>query len=515
MYGMRAKARREKDRMKKKARFILLIVILALTAGITVYLVSFLFLPMRDYRKAEALARENQFDEAAEGFAAISRKYDLGGRLAVLGGFADAAERVPEMRYEKGSYLREQGDYEGAVAAYEELGDYKDSPDQVKNTRLAEADARISENDFETAISLLTELGEHDGGSFGKAEELLDKACYIRAVRLEAIGKLEDAETGFAQTEEYQDSYERLREVRYNMARNALLIYDFETAKTLFAKVGDYKDAKELLAILDTAVDRVYRSPYTDITGKKTNAVVSYLWMHSVIVPGRLDEGISVKLQEDRCVGDLNPAWFGAASYDYSLEQVRDADTWYFTYYGSETENEDGAVLLEAQFSPDYSNLTTRKVYKTTRDEEMIRDAQRAEEEAAKVAEAEDDASDQEFSQEEEGDEEKEDQEEEVALPKPALEGTRHWTSVGDEEKLAAIKEGFRRRLRVQLAEKGNMAFYNDTDDERLPHYCSVSNCLNKGTKVASDSNGRRYYCEEHENEYEKDPACEADNNSQ
>ena len=163
--------------MKKKARLILLIVILALAAGITVYLVSFLFLPMRNYRKAEALARENQFDEAAEGFAAISRKYDLGGRLAVLGGFADAAERVPEMRYEKGSYLREQGDYEGAAAAYEELGDYKDSPDQVKNTRLAEADARISENDFETAISLLTELGEYDGGSFGKAEELLDKAC--------------------------------------------------------------------------------------------------------------------------------------------------------------------------------------------------------------------------------------------------------------------------------------------------------------------------------------------------
>ena len=54
------------------------------------------------------------------------------------------------------------------------------------------------------------------------------------------------------------------------------------------------------------------------------------------------------------------------------------------------------------------------------------------------------------------------------------------------------------------------MAFYNDTDDERLPHYCSVTNCLNKGEFVASDADGRRYYCSEHEKEYEEDPAYES-----
>ena len=523
--------------MKKKTKQILLAACLALAAAAFLYLVMFLFLPMRDYRKAEELIQENRYDEAASDFAALSRQYDLGTRLAKLGGFSDAAERVPQTQYAKAEYLREQGSYEDAVTVFEDLGNYQDSEDQVKNTRLLEADAWIGEDSFEQAIKLLEELGDYDGGDFGSAGELLDKAYYTRAVKLEAIGKLENAEAGFEKTEDYQDSYEKLREVRYNMARNALLLYDFDTAKDLFSKVGDYKDAKELRSILDTAVDRVYRSPYTDITGKTTNAAVSYLWIHSVIVPGKLDEGISVKMQEDLSVGDLNSSLFGSASYDYTLEQVRDADTWYFTYYGSETEDGNGAVLLEAQFSDDYKNLTTKKVYQASRDEDEARDARKAEE-AARVAESEDDASDEALSQEEEGDEagksavsedesgvtddpnnEKEkaqekdsSMEEETNLPELERDNTRQWTSVGDKEKLNAIKEGFRRRLRVQLAEKGNMAFYNDTDDERLPHYCSVSNCLNKGEFVLSDANGRRYYCSEHQKEYEEDPAYESEN---
>ena len=523
--------------MKKKTKQILLAACVLLAAAVFLYFVMFLFLPMRDYRKAEELIQEHRYDEAASDFAALSRQYDLSTRLAKLGGFSDAAERVPQTQYAKAEYLREQGSYEDAVTVFEDLGNYQDSEDQVKNTRLLEADAWIGGDSFEQAIKLLEELGDYDGGDFGSAGELLDKAYYTRAVKLEAIGKLENAEAGFEKTEDYQDSYEKLREVRYNMARNALLLYDFDTAKDLFSKVGDYKDAKELRSILDTAVDRVYRSPYTDITGKTTNAAVSYLWIHSVIVPGKLDEGTSVKMQEDLSVGDLNSSLFGSASYDYTLEQVRDADTWYFTYYGSETEDGNGAVLLEAQFSDDYKNLTTKKVYQASRDEDEARDARKAEE-AARVAESEDDASDEALSQEEEGDEagksavsedesgvtddpnnEKEkaqekdsSMEEETNLPELERDNTRQWTSVGDKEKLNAIKEGFRRRLRVQLAEKGNMAFYNDTDDERLPHYCSVSNCLNKGEFVLSDANGRRYYCSEHEKEYEEDPAYESEN---
>ena len=524
--------------MKKKAKRILLASCLVLAAAAFWYLVMFLFLPMRDYREAEELIQEKRYDEAASGFAALSRQYDLGTRLAKLGGFSDAAERVPQTQYAKAEYLREKGSYEDAVTAFEELGDYQDSENQVKNTRLLEADAWIGENSFDQAITLLEELGDYDGGDFGSAGELLDKAYYTRAVKLEVIGKLEDAEAGFERTEDYQDAYEKLREVRYNMARNALLVYNFGTAKELFTRVGDYKDAKDLLAILDSAVDRVYRSPYTDITGKITNKVVSYLWIHSVIVPGKLDEGISVKMQEDLSVGDLNPSLFGSASYDYTLEQVRDADTWYFTYYGSETEDENGAVLLEAQFSGDYKDLTTKKVYQASRDEEEERDAQKAEE-VAKVAEPENDASEEALRQEEEGDEAEKDKDAEdeignkgsqqketeaadekddhssvgeTKLPEPEPDGMRKWTSVGDEEKLNVIKEGFRRRLRVQLAEKGNMAFYNDTDDERLPHYCSVSNCLNKGEFVLSDADSRRYYCSEHQKEYEEDPAYDSEN---
>lgn len=515
----------------KKRNVILLVLLLVLAAGASVYLTVFLFLPMRDYQKAEAQLSEHQYDEAASGFASLAREYDLGSTLAGLGGFADASERVPEVRYEKAEYLRDQGSYEEALAQFEDLGDYRDSKDQQNNTRLAMAAEWIDENEFDFAITLLEELGDYDGGEFGSAKELLDKAYYTRAGKLESIGKLSDAEKGFARTEAYQDSYEKLQEVRYNIARNALLTCDFDTAKEYFAKAGNYKDAQELRKVLDAAVDRVYRSSYTDQNGKSTDQVVSYLWVHSVITPGRLDEGASVKMQETYCIGDPDSAFVGAASTDYTLEQVRDADTWYFTYYGSETENSNGALLLEAQFSEDYSKLTTRKVFQSTRDEEEKRDAENAAKEQAQVADIGDDGSEQVLDQEEEGDgasrkadaadpestgkdPENKDKagkvEKEENLPEPDASWKRSWTLVGDEERLQTIKEGFRARLRVQLAENGNMAFNNATDDKRLTHYCSVENCLNKGTLVASDGNGRRYYCSEHEKEYEEDPAHES-----
>ena len=502
------------------------------------FLILNLLLPMGIYHKAESAAAASQYDEAISGFTKLTERYNLNGKLAHLGGFADAEDQLLQTRYAKGVYLREQGSYAEAAAVFEELGDYSDSKDQASNTRLLQAKSLIESQDYNEAIAILEELQDYDGGDYGNASELKDKAVYERSCALVKIGKLSDAEAGFAQTESYQDSYEQLQEVRYNMARNALLTYDFETARSLFAQVGDYEDAGDLVTVLDSAVDKVYRCDYTDVTGQSTGAVTLYLWVHSVIIPGKLDEGVSVKMQQDISVGEVNASLFGSASYDYTLEQVRNGTTWYFTFYGSDTVDENGALLLEAEFSDDYQTLVTRKVYKATRDEEVARDAQDAED-AAKVAESEDDTSDEVIEQNEEGDETPEsndgnsskngesagedDEEEETSsaaedrdadLATLTLDEERTWTEVTDEETVSSVKEGFRRRIRVQLAENGNMAFYNDTDDERLPHYCSVANCLNKGENVVSDENGRRYYCSEHQAEYESDPgytASEAD----
>ncbi len=471
------------------------------------FLILNLLLPMGIYHKAESAAAASQYDEAISGFTKLTERYNLNGKLAHLGGFADAEDQLLQTRYAKGVYLREQGAYAEAAAVFEELGDYSDSKEQAGNTRLLQAKSLIESQDYSEAIAILEELQDYDGGDYGNASELKDKAVYERSCALVKIGKLSDAEAGFAQTESYQDSYEQLQKVRYNMARNALLTYDFETARSLFTQVGDYEDAGDLVTVLDSAVDKVYRCDYTDVTGQTTGAVTLYLWVHSVIVPGRLDEGVSVKMQQDISVGEVNASLFGSASYDYTLEQVRNGTTWYFTFYGSDTVDENGALLLEAEFSDNYQTLVTRKVYKATRDEEVARDAQDAAD-AAKVAESEDDTSDEVIEQNEEGDETSEDRDADLATL--TLDEERTWTEVTDEETVSLVKEGFRRRIRVQLAENGNMAFYNDTDDERLPHYCSVANCLNKGENVVSDENGRRYYCSEHQAEYEADPGCTA-----
>ena len=134
--------------MKKKTKQILLAACVLLAAAVFLYFVMFLFLPMRDYRKAEELIQEHRYDEAASDFAALSRQYDLSTRLAKLGGFSDAAERVPQTQYAKAEYLREQGSYEDAVTVFEDLGNYQDSEDQVKNTRLLAADAWLGEDSF-------------------------------------------------------------------------------------------------------------------------------------------------------------------------------------------------------------------------------------------------------------------------------------------------------------------------------------------------------------------------------
>lgn len=121
-----AEEKERKAKERKNKRLTVAFVLVVLIACVVGWFVVTRVIPNNKYQRAVALRENGQYDEAIAVFAE-------------LGDYSDAAQQLSETRYQQATNLRAFGKYDEAIALFAELGNYYDAAAQVTETKYQKA----------------------------------------------------------------------------------------------------------------------------------------------------------------------------------------------------------------------------------------------------------------------------------------------------------------------------------------------------------------------------------------
>ena len=226
----------------------------------------------RDYSTAEAMERNQQYEEAAAAFCALGDWKDAQARAEAN------LKTLSEYRrhYDSAAALEEAMDFENAIVAFEALGAFSDAADRAEAAReslesfrsLYEAAERMeAEEQYEAAFTAFTGLGTFADSADRalrvkeKAMEQVREHAYASAEALEEESQFEEAIDAFMALGDYRDSAERITLIRekirvrdYASAKEALEEDRFQEALALLKTLGDYQDSSALLNEAQTGI---------------------------------------------------------------------------------------------------------------------------------------------------------------------------------------------------------------------------------------------------------------------
>lgn len=179
------------------------------------------------YKNAVEMRENGDFDGAAAAFSE-------------LGTYSDSETQFTETLYQKAEDLYEQKDYDEAERAFIALGNYSDSAEFVKKIRYAAAESALENGEYDNAISIYEMLGNY----YDSAENIL-KAKYQKAETLKNDGKFNEAAMLFKTLDEYSDSGERANECKYCYAEAYFEDKKYDQAHGVFSALGDYSDSAQ------------------------------------------------------------------------------------------------------------------------------------------------------------------------------------------------------------------------------------------------------------------------------
>lgn len=117
---------------------------------------------------------------------------------------------IPNNQYNDACSLMEQGQYEDAIALFNDLAGYKDSAEQI-----IACENGILENKYNAGLALLKD------------------------------GKYEEAYAAFEALGEYSDSVEQCKESRYQIALIHWNNQEYDVSNVIFKELGNYKDSTQ------------------------------------------------------------------------------------------------------------------------------------------------------------------------------------------------------------------------------------------------------------------------------
>ena len=250
--------------------------------------------PYPDNRPAPAEEDETEEDEEDSGShagrnLAIALAAVLFLSIAVFSVFKFL---MPYLRYRNAVSAQSSGDYQTAVAIFEDLGDYKDSTARLDQIALQKVRAAMSSQDYAGALQLLEPIRAVEGAEALRADciyslgvlaynngeldtawsyvEQLEKEypnyeglptlrqycdysfgnrCAGEAAELsepgERIQAYEEAIRWFTEAGDYSDSADRILECRFRIGMEQMNQNDLPAAIDTFTQLGDYKEASQ------------------------------------------------------------------------------------------------------------------------------------------------------------------------------------------------------------------------------------------------------------------------------
>ena len=268
-----AKLKKQKAAKRVKALCALIAAIAIIIAG--AFLVQNVLIPGNTYSNAKKLAKQGQYDEAAEVFASLGDFKDshlkiyetymmkadhyaaegnYAAALEVLAsaevaqlGYGTDSDRQLEYTYLMAKQAYDQGDYHRAVAVFSEIPGYQETDHYLTDSRYILAEQSYQCGDYDTAIEQFHALGDYKDGT----QRALEITYEVAQSSYDA-GQFDAAIKYFKALGDYNGGMERSLEITYEVAESFYKSGELDNAISYFSDAGDYKDA----------VDRVMKTTY-------------------------------------------------------------------------------------------------------------------------------------------------------------------------------------------------------------------------------------------------------------
>ncbi len=179
--------------------------------------------------------------------------------IAVIGVFSWFAYNESKLddKYSKAMRLYNKDDYEGAIAAFEDLpSDYKDTAEMINSSKYQYASQLLDNGDYEAAIQKFKELPS----DFEDVADMINYSEYQYAYSLLESDNINDAREIFSTLADrgYDNSKKMVNECDYQIATDLLYDDNYSEAKNIFNDLGSYRDSENMVKECDYQIADEY-----------------------------------------------------------------------------------------------------------------------------------------------------------------------------------------------------------------------------------------------------------------
>lgn len=218
---------RQESARRKKTLTIAAVVVVMIACAIA-WCIPNVIIPNNKYQQAVALREEGQYDDAIAAFAE-------------LGDYGDTKTQIAETWYQKALLSRENGMYEYAYTIFSSLGDYSDAAQQLSETKYQQAVSLREAGEYESAIAVFASLNDYRDAETQIEEMKQEK--YQQAVTLRENGQYDDAIAVFKALGNYSDAKTQIEETKYQQAVALRENGKYDDAIAVFTELENYSDA--------------------------------------------------------------------------------------------------------------------------------------------------------------------------------------------------------------------------------------------------------------------------------
>ncbi len=140
-----AEEKERKAKERKNKRLTVAFVLVVLIACVVGWFVVTRVIPNNKYQRAVTLRENGQYDDAIAAFAEV-------------GDYSDAAQQLSKTKYQQAVALRENGQYDDAIAAFMALGNYSDAMTQITETKYQQANNLNAAARYDEAYAIYVTL---------------------------------------------------------------------------------------------------------------------------------------------------------------------------------------------------------------------------------------------------------------------------------------------------------------------------------------------------------------------
>ena len=223
-----AEEKERKAKERKNKRLTVAFVLVVLIACVVGWFVVTRVIPNNKYQRAVTLRENGQYDDAIAAFAE-------------LGDYGDTKTQIAETWYQKALLSRENGMYEYAYTIFSSLGDYSDAAQQLSETKYQQAVSLREAGEYESAIAVFASLNDYRDAETQIEEMKQEK--YQQAVTLRENGQYDDAIAVFKALGNYSDAKTQIEETKYQQAVALRENGKYDDAIAVFTELENYSDA--------------------------------------------------------------------------------------------------------------------------------------------------------------------------------------------------------------------------------------------------------------------------------